>query len=92
MLYMVVELFRPGMLEVLEERFKQHGRMLPEGVEYCGSWLEPDGSRCFQLMQADTRKGLDVWASRWSDLMEFEIAPVKTSQEFWADHVASKAS
>lgn len=85
MLYMVVELFKPDRLADVESRFSTEGRMLPEGVEYCASWIEPDGSRCFQLMQASSRDALELWASRWSDLVDIEIIEVKTSQQFWAN-------
>lgn len=83
MLYMVVEKFKNGDAKPVGERFKQMGRMLPEGVAYHASWVEPGGSRCFQIMEADNAGMLDSWVSRWDDLAEFEIVPVLTSQQFW---------
>ena len=88
MLFMVIEEFHDGDLAAVAVRFDQHGRMLPDGVRYEASWLEPDGSRCFQVMEAPNRAALDVWIARWSDLVEFEIVPVVTSQEFWATRQA----
>jgi Protein of unknown function (DUF3303) len=58
--------------------------MLPEGVEYQASWIEPDGTRCFQVMEASRRELVDLWIGRWSDLVDFEVAPVMTSAEFWS--------
>jgi len=40
--------------------------------------------RCFQLMEAANTESLNAWTNRWNDLVEFEIVPVLTSQEFWA--------
>jgi len=66
------------------ERFKSHGRMLPEGVIYQASWMETTGSRCFQIMEAPDREALGDWARRWDDLVDFEIVPVVISADFWA--------
>jgi hypothetical protein len=57
--------------------------MMPDGVTYEASWLEPDGHRCFQVMQAPDRAALDPWIAQWSDLVDFEVLPVVTSREFW---------
>ncbi len=84
MLFMVIERFTPEKLKRVGERFRTKGRMMPEDVLYHASWLEPDGSRCFQVMEAPSRERLEVWAERWSDLMEIEILPVLTSADFWA--------
>ena len=39
----------------------------------------------FQIMEAEDVGMLQVWASRWEDLARFEIVPVLTSQQFWAE-------
>jgi hypothetical protein len=36
-------------------------------------------------MEAARPELLDAWVSRWDDLMDFEIVPVVTSAEFWAN-------
>jgi len=84
MLFMVIERFRQGNPRPVGERFKSHGRMLPEGVIYQASWMETTGSRCFQIMEAPDREALGDWARRWDDLVDFEIVPVVTSADFWA--------
>ena len=81
---MVIEKFKGGDPTHVGERFAQQGRMMPEGVSYGGSWLERDGSRCFQVMNAPDRATLDLWIARWSDLVDFDVTPVLTSSEFWA--------
>ena len=81
---MVIETFKNGDPAPVRERFARQGRILPDGVRYEASWLEPGGSRCFQVMEAPDLATLDVWIARWSDLVDFEAVPVLTSQEFWA--------
>jgi Protein of unknown function (DUF3303). len=84
MLYMVIERTPAESVAAVGRRFKKKGRMLPEGVEYQASWLNEDGSVCYQLMESPTREGLELWISRWSDLVRFEVVPVRTSADFWA--------
>jgi hypothetical protein len=84
MLFMVIERFKNGGIEAVGERFRQKGRMQPDDVLYHANWLEEDGSRCFQLMEAAGPERLEPWMRRWDDLMEFEVVPVVTSSEFWA--------
>ena len=80
---MVIETFTKG-TEAVGERFASKGRMLPEGVTYEASWIDVTGTRCFQLMHAPDRTILDVWIAHWRDLVDFEVVPVLTSQEFWS--------
>jgi len=82
MLYMVIERFKD--LHAVGERFQRQGRMLPDGLQYHASWMVPDGSRCFQLMETADPALLQHWIARWADLVDFEVVPVLTSQEFWA--------
>jgi uncharacterized protein DUF3303 len=82
MLFMVIERFTD--VNAVGERFRQNGRMLPEGVAYLASWVEPAGGRCFQIMQAAGRDMLDPWLRRWEDLVDFEVVAVVTSGDYWA--------
>jgi hypothetical protein len=84
MLFMVIERFRQGGAEPVGERFARKGRMLPRGVAYLSSWVEPAGGRCFQIMEAPDRQALDPWVRGWEDLVDFEIVPVVASADFWA--------
>ena len=84
MLFMVIEQFAPAALAAIGERFRSHGRMLPEGVVYHASWMTPDGTRCFQVMEAPDAAALRPWTQRWDDLVDFQIVPVLSSAEFWA--------
>jgi hypothetical protein len=80
MLFMVIERFRNRDAKAIYVRFKEKGRMMPEGLEYVGSWIETNFDRCFQVMKCDDERLLHEWANRWSDLMEFEFVPVQTSE------------
>ena len=84
MLFMIIERFKHGNPRLVGERFKQSGRMLPEGVFYHASWVDSTGTRCFQIMETAHPELLDAWVRRWDDLIEFEVVPVLTSTDFWA--------
>ena len=71
--YMVIERFLPGCKDKVYQRFRQEGRMLPEGLAYVNSWLEKDGDRCFQLMETDDPSLFRVWLEHWKDLVAIEI-------------------
>jgi hypothetical protein len=81
MLYMVVEDFAGGDPRPVYARFRERGRMAPEGLEYRGSWVTRDLARCYQLMETDDRSQLDEWVACWADLTEFEVVEVITSPE-----------
>ena len=83
MLFMIIKRFRHGP-DPVGERFARQGRMLPEGVTYRMSWVEPDGERRFQIMDAPYGAALDPWLRAWEELFDFAVAPVPDSAEFWA--------
>jgi hypothetical protein len=81
MLFMVIEHFRAGRAPDVYRRFRDRGRMAPEGVLYISSWVDVGFQRCFQVMEADNEVSLRKWTANWDDLIEFEIIPVRTSAE-----------
>ena len=81
MLYMVVENFRNGDPVPVYRRFRERGRLAPEGVKYLSSWVDEKLERCFQLMETDDPLLLDEWMEHWTDLVEFEVYPVVSSAE-----------
>ena len=81
MLFMVIERFRGGDAVAVYRRYRERGRMTPEGLRYVESWVEADFGRCFQLMECDDPRLLAQWTERWEDLVEFEVVPVVTSKE-----------
>jgi hypothetical protein len=81
-LFMVIERFREGDAQAVYSRFREHGRMLPEGLKYLDSWIEAATSdRCFQLMECEDPRLFNEWTSHWQDLVEFEVIPVISSKE-----------
>lgn len=81
MLYMVVENFLRGDPIPVYRRFRDRGRLAPEGLRYVDSWVTQDLQRCFQIMECDERAALDQWIEKWKDLVDFEVVPVMTSAE-----------
>jgi hypothetical protein len=81
MLYMVVERFRGGRPGPVYARFRERGRLAPDGLRYVTSWVSAAGDRCYQVMECDDRALLDRWIAAWTDLVEFEVVPVVTSAE-----------
>ena len=81
MLYMVIEHFKDRNAAAVYQRFQEKGRMMPDGLRYIDSWIEPDYERCFQIMETDDPTLFDQWTANWNDLMDFEIIPVITSKE-----------
>jgi hypothetical protein len=81
MVYMIVEHFRGGDTLPVYRRFREQGRLMPEGLRYASSWITDDFRRCFQVMECEDRRLLEEWMARWKDLMEFEVIPVITSAE-----------
>ena len=82
MLFMVIESFRDADMVPVYERLRETGRALPEGLEYVDSWVEPNFSRCFQLMRCDDPRLFQEWILKWRGCgVTFEIVPVVTSAE-----------
>jgi hypothetical protein len=81
MLYLVIETFRDGNPVPVYRRFRDRGRLMPEGIEYLGSWVTDDLRRCFQIMECQDRSLLDQWMANWNDITEFEVVSVVTSAE-----------
>ena len=82
MQFMVIERFKDNDMIPVYRRVRERGRALPEGLKYVDSWVQPDFSCCFQLMECDDLKPLQQWVLQWRGLgVTFEIVPVLTSAE-----------
>ena len=82
MLFMVIERFPQHDMLPVYERVRESGRALPDGLTYVESWVEPNFSRCFQLMECDDLAVLQRWALEWRDYdVTFEFVPVVSSAE-----------
>jgi Protein of unknown function (DUF3303) len=76
MLFMVIEEFRDQDAKSVYRRFREKGRMMPDGLTFLNSWVSADLSRCFQLMECNDITLLQKWIAEWCDLMAFEVVPV----------------
>jgi hypothetical protein len=81
MLFMIIEHFRNGDPGPVYARFRERGRLAPEGLRYISSWVTSDYERCYQVMECDDRSLLDQWMQAWEDIVEFEVHPVVTSAQ-----------
>ena len=85
MLYLVIEHFRDGDPVPVYRRFRDRGRLAPEGLEYISSWVTEDLRHCYQVMRCDDPALLAQWTAAWEDLVEFEVIPVVTSAQAAAE-------
>ena len=81
MLYMVIEKYKNRDAKAVYRRFREKGRMAPDGLGYVDSWVETTFDRCFQLMECADARLLEEWAAHWRDLVDFEFVPVRPSKE-----------
>ena len=80
MLFMVIEKFENNDMVPVYQRLRELGRGIPEGLRYVSSWVEPNFSRCFQLMECDDASLLQQWALHWRGTgASFEFVPVVES-------------
>jgi hypothetical protein len=81
MLYMVIETFRDGDARPVYRRFRDKGRLAPDGLGYVSSWVTPDMRICYQVMECDDVRLLEQWMDAWRDIVDFQYFPVVTSAE-----------
>jgi len=81
MLYMIIESFKNGDALAVYRRFRDRGRLAPDGLRYVSSWVDTEYRRCFQVMECDDATLVDQWIANWNDLVAFEVIPVRTSAE-----------
>jgi hypothetical protein len=78
---MVVEHFKNQDAVAVYRRFRDRGRMAPEGLLYVSSWVDDKLECCYQLMETYDRRLLEDWMANWNDLVDFEVHQVITSTE-----------
>src|SRR2546427_9647703 len=60
----IVENFRGGDAVPVYRRFRDRGRLAPDGLRYHASWVTTDFRRCFQIMECDDQQLLQPWLAR----------------------------
>jgi hypothetical protein len=63
------------------ERFRDSGRLAPEGLAYVVSWVVSDLRRCYQVMETADPALLEAWMAQWRDLADFEVHEVISSAD-----------
>lgn len=82
MLFMVIERFRDNDMIPIYRKVREGGRSLPEGLKYLDSWVEPNFSRCFQLMECNDARLFQEWVLQWRGMgVQLEIIPVVSSKD-----------
>jgi Protein of unknown function (DUF3303) len=78
---MIIENFKNRNPVPVYRRFRQQGRLAPDGLQYVSSWVDEKLERCFQLMEAPDISYINEWIANWNDIVDFEVYPVITSKE-----------
>ncbi len=79
--FMIIERFRNGDPVPVYRRFRDKGRMAPEGLNYVSSWIDEEMTCCYQVMETDDRSLIEKWIDNWKDIVDFEIIPVIPSSD-----------
>ena len=74
--YMVVENFKPGLMEENYKEYRATGRQFPQGLYYLNSWLNAERNVCFQLMETQDESLFALWFAKWERFVDFELYPI----------------
>ncbi len=86
MLFMIIERFKDNDMVPIYRQVRDGSRKLPDGLKYIDSWIEPNFSRCFQLMECDDLRLFQKWVLEWRGFgVVIEIVPVVGSKETQAE-------
>jgi hypothetical protein len=59
---MIIERFRGSEADpAVYQRFAEQGRLMPEGLKYVGSWVEPNCDRCFLVAECEDPRLIQHW-------------------------------
>lgn len=79
---MLIERFKDNDMLPIYKRIRDEGRMFPPGLKYIDSWVEPNFSRCFKLMECGDLRLFQEWILKCHGSgTTFEIVPVISSKE-----------
>ncbi len=82
MLFMVIATFANQDMIPVYKKVREGGRLLPPGLNYVDSWVEPTLGRCFQLMECDDLRLIQQWILQWRGTgITFEVVPVVPSKD-----------
>ncbi len=78
---MVIERFKNQDAVPVYRRFREKGRMTPDGLEYLSSWVDTKLERCYQIMETSDPTLIKEWIENWNDIVEFEVIAVTSSAD-----------
>jgi hypothetical protein len=78
---MIVETFKNRDAAPVYRRFREYGRLAPDGLNYVSSWVTTDLAKCYQVMECADPQLLEQWIARWSDLVDFEVLEIIPSAQ-----------
>ena len=67
--------------DVAQERFQATGALPPDGVNMLGRWHCSGERRGYMLVETDDLTLITKFMREWSDVLEFQMAPVITDQQ-----------
>lgn len=81
MLYMITWTFAAGNTRAVNDRFLKTGGTPPEGAKMVGRWIRLDNGG-FALCETDDPLTVTKWLLDWNDLIDFEVHPVVTDEQY----------
>jgi Domain of unknown function (DUF3303) len=82
MRFMVMGTWNPEQRNDLYKHRVEKGRMIPDNTKVVGEWLDIGGGRQWVVVETDANVvDCFLWASRYSNLCDYEIVPVVEVQD-----------
>jgi hypothetical protein len=83
MQYMLTWTITPENITATNDRFSETGGLPPEGVTMLGRWIRTDNGG-FALCESEDIVAIGKWLHDWNDLLDFEIHPVASDEQYAA--------
>ena len=64
MLFMIIERFKNGDAIPVYQRYRDRGRLVPDGLRYVSSWVDTRMQRCYQVMETDDPALIEQWTAK----------------------------
>jgi len=81
MQFMLTWKLAPENVNAVNARFFETGGPPPDGVKMLGRWIRL-GQGGFALCESDDIVAVGKWIAEWNDLLEFEIYPVVSDEQY----------
>ena len=83
MFFMIIERFKDQDMLPVYKKLQHNGRMMPHGLKYVDSWVEPNFASMLQLMECDDLRLLQQWILNWRGSGTlFEISTGRSEQRY----------